>query len=502
MSYQLKLDRVAEILRENQYYTSLAHLFMWDHWGHLHSQGQPYRRDMQGYYASKQGELFQGKEVRGLASWFSDLDDSRLESDAERGMIRQFLRLYSSMGRVPAELQGRHSAAVAGAQAVWLDAYERSDYSLYKATLEEMFAIKREIAAAIDKTREPFEVLAGLQDEGIDIGEVAVLFRELRGGIAGLLTQIQNSGIEIDSSCLEQACNRESVRGLLIYIAERMGYSPETGGGYIHVQHPFTAIIGPKDARITSNYDSLHFGLFAGLHEAGHAIYATGANPEVVSHHLWGGNLGGFHESQSRFYENIIGKSKEFLAYCYPEMQRRLPQFQSIGADAFYRAANKVTPSLKRVLADELTYSLHPIIRFEVERALFDGEVDFERLPEFWNDKYEEYLQVRPQNDREGVLQDIHWAIGGIGYFQSYALGNLIGGQLRAALLREIPDVYLRIEAGDFGSLNRWLGHNIHQYGCMYSPNEVLVRATGEKLQSKYFLEYLNGKYKALYQIE
>jgi carboxypeptidase Taq len=327
------------------------------------------------------------------------------------------------------------------------------------------------------------------------------LFGELRDGIVDLLGAIQAHGAEVDDACLCEPFDEEELKRLVRRLAEGVGYPPERRKFYGAVLHPFSVSVGPWDARITTNYESLSFGIFSTLHEAGHAMYSLRADAGVVEHHLWGGHPGAFHESQSRFYENIVGRSREFWAHFYPELQESFPHFKKIDLETFYRAINKVRPSLKRILADELTYSLHPIIRFEIEKAIFDGKTDFDKLPELWNDKYEEYLSIRPQNDREGLLQDLHWGGGYVGYFQSYTLGNLYGGQLLYAMSAAVPNVYGEIAAGNFDPLNGWLTEHVHRHSRVYSPEELLVRATGEKLKSRYFLDYLREKYKAIYQL-
>jgi carboxypeptidase Taq len=364
-----------------------------------------------------------------------------------------------------------------------------------------MFELKAEMARSVDPDKPPLAVLADMCDEGIDIETVDRLFGELRDGIVKLLGEIQSQGAEVDDACLGSPFDKEELKRLVRRLAEGVGYPPERRESYGAVLHPFSVSVGPRDARITTNYDSLTFGIFSTLHEAGHAMYSLRADADVVEHHLWGGLPGAFHESQSRFYENIVGRSREFWLHFYPKLQESFPRFQKIDLDTFYRAVNKVRPSLKRILADELTYSLHPIIRFEIEKAIFDGRTDFEKLPELWNDKYEEYLSIRPQNDREGLLQDLHWGGGYVGYFQSYTLGNLYGGQLLHAMLAAVPNVYEEIAAGNFDPLNGWLTEHVHRHSRVYAPEDLLTRATGEKLKSRYFLDYLRTKYEAIYRL-
>jgi carboxypeptidase Taq len=267
--------------------------------------------------------------------------------------------------------------------------------------------------------------------------------------------------------------------------------------------HPFTTAFENKDVRITTNYNENEFrtALYACIHEGGHAIYEQDIPDELKGTMLAAGVSMGVHESQSRFYENIIGRSRPFWKYFFPEAQKRFPQFRNVTAEDLYRGVNDVQPSLIRIEADELTYSLHIIIRYEIEKAIFDGDVDIEDLRDIWNQKYREYLGVEPQNDGEGILQDMHWSSGNFGYFPSYALGNLYGAQFLKVIRQDIPDLDNRIKGGDFEALHLWLKENIHKYGSVYKPEELIKKVTGEELKAKYYVDYLNKKYGELYGV-
>lgn len=228
-------------------------------------------------------------------------------------------------------------------------------------------------------------------------------------------------------------------------------------------------------------------------------MYASGGNDLVNQANMWGGIEGGFHEANARFYENIVGKSREYWEYYYPQLQDTFPVFKSVGLEEFYRAMHIVSPSLRRIEADEVTYSLHAILRFELERDFFAGKLEIGELSEAWNDKYEEYLGIRPSNDTEGILQDMHWAGDYIGYFQSYALGNIYDGQIRTALLKDLPEVYREMSKGDFSGLNHWMQEHIWQYGCCYTSGELMKQLTGKALDAKPFLRYLEEKYQKIY---
>ena len=267
--------------------------------------------------------------------------------------------------------------------------------------------------------------------------------------------------------------------------------------------HPFTINFGNKDVRITTHYLENEFrsALFSCIHEGGHAIYEQNIADDLEGTMLGTGTSMGVHESQSRYYENILGRSREFWTYFYPEAIKRFPQFEGVSFEEFYKAINIVEPSLIRTESDELTYSLHVIIRYEIEKELINGNIKVEDLPQIWNAKYKEYLGVEPKNDAEGVLQDMHWSGGSFGYFPSYALGNLYGAQFLGKMLKEMPDYNKNISEGNLDEIRLWLKENIHKYGSVYKPAELIKKVTGEELTAKYFIEYLNNKYNKVYEL-
>ena len=286
------------------------------------------------------------------------------------------------------------------------------------------------------------------------------------------------------------------------YALEKIGYDFEAGRLDVST-HPFTIELGVGDIRITTRYLENEFrsALFSCIHEGGHAIYEQDIPASLVGTALGHGVSMGIHESQSRFYENLIGRSREFWMYFLPETKKRFPQFDGVSLEAFYRGINTVEPSLIRVEADELTYSLHVIIRFEVEQAIFNGNAEVGDLPALWNSKYKAYLGIEPGNDAEGVLQDMHWSGGSFGYFPSYALGNLYGAQFLHTLKKDISDIYAHIAAGDFSPLHGWLKDNIHVHGAIYEPGVLVKKVTGEPLNAQYFIDYLNQKYSEIYEL-
>jgi carboxypeptidase Taq len=267
--------------------------------------------------------------------------------------------------------------------------------------------------------------------------------------------------------------------------------------------HPFCTSFTRDDVRITTRFDEsyLPMAVYASLHETGHALYELGSAPEFDGTALGGGVSSGIHESQSRMIENLVGRSRAYCRFALPTIQASFPSLGALTPEDLYRSVNVVAPSFIRVEADEVTYNLHVLLRFELERDLLTKKLKVADLPEAWNAKMQEYLGITPPNDTEGVLQDVHWSGGMVGYFPTYTLGNVVSGQLWHAIRKAIPDLDQQIENGVFTNLLAWLRDNVHRHGRKYLPNELIERATGEPLMSRYYLEYLNGKYSDLYSL-
>ena len=284
---------------------------------------------------------------------------------------------------------------------------------------------------------------------------------------------------------------------------KRIGFDFETGR-QDQAAHPFCTSFSTKDVRITTRFDEHYLpgSVFASMHEAGHAMYEQGSPEKYDSTPLRGGTSLGFHESQSRMWENQVGRSRQFINYYFPVLKEKFPEsLGKVTAEEFYKAANKVEPTLIRVEADEVTYGLHIMLRFELEKLMVEDKVKFSDLPDLWNTKMKEYLGVTPPNDAEGVLQDVHWSSGIIGYFPTYQLGNLISAQLWEKMLQGMPDLYEQIGRGEFSNLLGWLRKNVHQHGRKYLPGELIVKVTGRQVESETYMKYLRGKYGDIYQL-
>ena len=502
MNTKNHLETVQRINEAFRYYKSVESLFELDQWSGLPVRGAAYRQKTAAFIGEKKAELFFTDEAKAAYKYYVGVPASELGDGITRGLVRLFLTRYENATRVPEELMRSYNLIRTDAMNAWKQAREEKDYRLFEPWLKKAFDLKKEIALSIRPEAPAFDTLIGLTDAGLKSDLVSREFDVLKTGITNLLQRIEKSSVKADASMLAREQDEEAVLAFGRHLAHEMGYNEEKGGFNHRVIHGFTSFMGPQDARIsTQRSGNLHL-LFTCLHEAGHAMYATGGSDEINENGLWGGVEGGFHEANARFYENIIGKSRAYWKHYYQQLQEAFPSFRDVSPEAFYLALHEVKPSLRRIEADEVTYSLHVILRYELERDYFTGRLDAADMAKAWDDKCEAYFGIRPENDLQGVLQDMHWAGDYIGYFQSYALGNVYDGQIRNALLREMPDVFEDIAEGRFDRLNGFMKENIWQYGCCLTSGELMKHLCGTELDAGAFVAYLYEKYGALYQLD
>lgn len=492
--YSEKIKKAKDIVNIQMYYDSLKNLMDWDLWQGLPKDGLDYRQKVSGHFKKEQVRMIEDPETKGVVDFFRNQNSDEYENQYDRALVRKLIRNYDNATKVPVDLQLEMDSFIPEAQMAWKTALKKSDFKLYKPYLKKMFELKTRIAYALNKNGRPFDVLVDNADEGLTVNETENLFTELKTAIVDILGRNEDDFKRIDDSILKTDCRKATIKRLCTHIAEK-AFFDKNKGTYGEVIHPYSYGVGPSDVRITTHFNELFSSLFGTLHECGHGMYYYGSNEKVVDYGLWGGIPGAVDECMARFYENIIGKSKEFWTHFYPFLEKEIKKFRDVDLDSFYKAINRPMPSLKRIEADELTYSLHPIIRFEIEKDYFEGKIKTDEFSDVWNAKYKEYLGVEPKNAGEGVLQDVHWATGHVGYFQSYALGNIYGGQFRNKMLADCPDILMQISRGDFKELNEWNFKNIQQHGNLYTPKELIHKVTGEELKAKYFIKYLYEKF-------
>jgi carboxypeptidase Taq len=420
-----------------------------------------------------------------------DSDDARL--------IRVACRDFEKATRVPSEYVAEFNQATSLAFQAWAEARQKSDFAIFRPHLEKIVDLTRRYIAFFPPADHPYDVLLDKFEPGMKTADVKAIFDAIRPRQVALIQAIGRKP-SVDDSFLRQPFNGEKQWDFGVEVITRYGYDWKRGR-QDKSAHPFTIGLGSGDVRITTRVNPNLPGdmLFSTLHECGHALYDQGIAPELDRTPLWRVNSLGLHESQSRLWENLVGRSLPFWEHYYPRLQEAFPQLGKVKLEQFYRGINRVQPSLIRVDADEATYNLHVMLRLEIEIALVEGKVEVRDLPGYWNARMQEYLGVTPPDDARGVLQDVHWSDGYFGYFPTYALGNLISVQLWEKLRGDIPGLEEQIRAGKFEAILAWLREKIHRHGNKFEAQELVQRVTGSKIDPEPYLRYLNKKYGEIY---
>lgn len=424
------------------------------------------------------------------------------ESD-EASLIRVARRNYERATKMPADFVARFSRHRAESFQAWTKARPADDFAAVQPYLERTLDLRQQQADFFPGYAHIADPLIDFADEGMTVATLRELFGALREQLVPIVEAI-TAQPPADDACLHQYFDPERRRALGREVAAWFGYDFQRGREDL-APHPFTTSFSIGDVRITTRVDPEHFGggFFATMHEAGHAIYQQGIDPAYEGTPLARGTSSGVHESQSRLWENVVGRSRPFWQFFYPRLQGAFPaQLGSVPLETFYRAINKVEPSLIRVQADEVTYNVHVIIRFDLELAMLEGRLAISDLPEAWRERYRSDLGIAPPDDRDGVMQDMHWYVGNIGgAFQGYTLGNILSAQFYEAAVAAHPEIPVQIERGEFGLLFNWLTEKIYRHGRKFNPAELVERVTGQPLQIAPYVRYLREKYGQLYAL-
>ncbi len=414
---------------------------------------------------------------------------------------------YDEQTKLPEELVAEISKQEAITVDTWKKAKAAKDFSMFKPELEKLVDLEKKAAEILMKVKEtatPYDALIDIFEPKMTSENLSKVFEELKEGLISLLRKCEASSKRPDISILKRQVPIDIQRKIAKSITEFIGYdieSKEAGGRIDETEHPFTTGYY-DDVRITTHYyeDNFTSAIFSTLHEGGHAFYDQNLNPEWIFQPVGTACSYGFNESQSRFVENMVGRSREFWVYFLPKLKELTGSVLSdLDLDRFVHAVNRVKPSKIRVEADEVTYCLHIILRFNLERDLFADKITVAELPQIWNQSYKEYLGVDVENDSEGVMQDTHWASGLYGYFPSYALGNIYSGQILARMEKDLKEWRTQISKGNFRDVKHWLVKNVHSYGKLYDPADLIKKITGRGLDVKPYLNYLHEKYSKLY---
>jgi carboxypeptidase Taq len=489
-----RLEQLRGRLAEVADLSGAASLLYWDQRVMMPPGGSASRAEALATLGSLAQERFIAPEIGELLDELRGLEESSEHDSFEACLIRVTRRDYEKATRVPAELVGEMSKAAALALAAWGPAKEQSNFELLRPHLEKHLELKRRYVACFDPADETYDVLLDNYEPDMKTAEVREIFEQLKQELVPLVHEIADAGA-VDDSFLRQPFDQAEQREFALGILRRFGYTDDEWR-LDQTSHPFQTTPGHADIRLTSNFRPNDLtSLFATMHEFGHGIYERGIDASLERTPLASGVSLGVHESQSRTWENLVGRSRPFWRFFYPRLQRSFPeQLGSVDEERFYRAINKVQPSLIRIDADEVTYNMHIIVRFELEQELIDGRLPVEDLPQAWNDRMAEYLGVQVPDDAHGVLQDMHWAGGSFGYFPTYSLGNVISVQIWERLKEDLGDLEESFERGEFDPLREWLREHLYVLGRRFTPQETIERVTGSRIDAKPYVRYLREK--------
>lgn len=491
-----KIKKFREMIKEKKIIDSMLALLQWDLETQAPKGGYKLISEMIGELSLKSYNLTTSKE---FLETLKELKKN--EEKLDNIMKREIEILEEEVEKIkviPSEEYKMYSELTAKAQGIWELARANNDFESFAPILEQIFNFNRKFIEYRGIKDDVYSEILNDYEKGMNIKKLDNFFEELKNEIVPLLKEINKNKRNFEkkikfevSECDQKKFSKE--------ILEYIGFDLEKGI-LSESAHPFTLTVNKDDVRLTTRYlKNLPFSsIFSTIHEGGHGIYEQGVAEELKETILSDGTSMGIHESQSRFYENIIGRSKEFWFGILEKSKFKYNELSKLSLEEIYKGINEVSPSLIRVEADELTYSLHIMVRYEIEKGILSGEYLIKDLPKIWNEKMNEYLGVMPSTDSEGVLQDVHWSCGLIGYFPSYALGNVYSLQILNAMKKDI-NIEGALERGELKKIKEWLGEKIHRYGKLKTPKEIMISVTGEELNPEYYIEYLKEKYKNIY---
>ncbi|ALS22523.1 carboxypeptidase M32 [Paenibacillus naphthalenovorans] len=501
-SFETKLNDFKHYLKKMKSYEEAVGLIYWDMRTGAPRKGIATRSEVVGELS---GELFKmsvSDEMGAFLDYFASPEVNDRLDPLYRKIVSECRKEYDRSKKIPPKRYQEYVVLTSQSEAAWEAAKEQADFAGFQPYLEKIVDMNLEFIDLWGYKGHKYNTLLDMYEPGMTVEKLDQVFGALREKVVPLLTAIQSSPHKPDTSFLKQEFDKEKQKRFSLYILEQMGYDFEAGR-LDETVHPFATGLNPGDVRITTRYlpDDVNSALFGTIHEGGHALYEQNISPDLIGTPLCTGTSMGIHESQSRFWENMIGRSRPFWTQYYGKLQNNYPgQFDHVAMEDFYRATNEVKPSLIRIEADELTYNLHIMVRYEIEKALFSGSVKVADLPEIWNEKYRDYLGVVPAHNGEGVLQDVHWSGGAFGYFPSYALGNMYAAQIMRTLRQDL-DLDALIREGNLHPIKDWLTDKIYRHGKSLTPTEIITQVTGEELNPDYLVDYLREKYSDIYRL-
>ncbi len=479
---------------------TLNSIIYWDKITNMPQKGIRYRSKVMGLMGSEIYSLFSEKGLRELILFFEKRKDN---DDLTEAMVKRIRRNYVYVNQIPEKEYSEYITLIATAEQVWSSAKANNDFETFAPYLEKIVESFKNFAEYWGYSEDPYDALIGYYEDGITTKDIDRLIGMIKPEIIKLLAEINKSKVIISDSCFHQnKMKKGRLMQLTKLILKEIGFD-FSAGRVDEGDHPTVLACSPNDVRLVTIFDEsdIKASIFNALHIGGKGLYEQGIEEDLLGMLLAEVASFGMEEAVARLYENVIGRKLGFWEYLYEKIQKLMPEFENVTTMDFFRSINKVEAEPIRLDADELTYMLHTIIRYEIERDLIADKISVKNLKEIWNKKYKEYLGVEPKNDREGILQDVQWAAGYFGYFPSYIFANILSSQIAKTMEEELGDLEAILKAGEFHKINSWLKEKIYSKGAIYSPLELIRKLSDEELNAEYYINYLWEKYSKVYEI-
>ncbi|MFC5711823.1 carboxypeptidase M32 [Thalassorhabdus alkalitolerans] len=495
-------QQLHELMRKMTAYRQAIGLMNWDARTGAPKKGINQRSEALGYLSTEVFKLTTSNEMgEHLEAVLSDEGRAQV-SEITRKSAEELKKEYDRFKKVPEEEYREYNILKSKSEAQWEQAKSEADFETFRPNLEKLVEFKRKFVNYWGYEGHPYNTLLDDYEPGVTVDILDDVFGKVREGLIPLVKGVKESENKPKTGFLFEHFPKEKQRAFSLEILKKMNYDFQAGR-LDETVHPFAIGLNTNDVRVTTKYDEKDFrtAVFGTIHEGGHALYEQNISTDLEGTVLSDGTSMGIHESQSLFYENFVGRNYAFWENNYDLLKSYSNgQFDNVSIDAFYKAINEAKPSLIRIEADEMTYALHIILRYEIEKGLITGDIQVKDLPAIWNDKMQEFLGVTPPHDGVGVLQDVHWSFGAFGYFPSYALGYIYAAQLKKSLDRDLPDFDNLLREGELSPIKDWMTKHVHQHGSLKKPVEILKDTTGEGINPDHLLSYLTDKYKELYK--
>ena len=476
----------------------------WDARTGLPRKGVERRSAVIGTLSGESFKMSISEEMKDFIAYFTDPVHNEKLDDTTRAVVAECKKEFDRSYQIPADKFQEYVVLTAKAESVWEEAKHTSNFALFQPYLEKIVQMNLEFIDIWGYEGNKYNTLLEYYEPGMTVEKLDDIFGNLRNELVTLLKRVKQSPHKPDSSFFEKFYEPAQQRKFSVFMLKKMGYDFEAGR-LDETVHPFEISFGPGDVRVTTKFlpNDFRSALFSSLHEGGHALYEQNIDEKLIGTILCSGTSMGIHESQSRFWENIVGRSQAFWNHFYKDaVEHFQEQLSGVSLEEFYRGINEAKESLIRIESDELTYNLHIMIRYEIEKGLINGEIKVADLPSVWEQKMRDYLGVVPENDAEGCLQDVHWSGGSFGYFPSYSLGNIYSAQFLHAMKKELPNFEQLLAEGNLIPIKEWLIEKIYKFGKLHTPSEILKRVTGEEINSNYLVQYLTDKFSEVYRLE